>query len=78
MFSKINCLDFILARNDIQHASVEHILDSVIVSLDENPDRKFIYVEIGYFWRWWNEQSDDKRNKVKEFVNDGITLKYFN
>jgi lysosomal alpha-mannosidase len=67
---------FFLARNNIQHASVQHILDSVIISLDQNSDRRFIYVEIAYFWRWWNEQTDDIRNKVKQFVNDG--KKYFN
>jgi lysosomal alpha-mannosidase len=46
------------------------------MSLDQNSDRRFIYVEIAYFWRWWNEQTDDIRNKVKQFVNDG--KKYFN
>jgi lysosomal alpha-mannosidase len=50
---------------------VQYILDSVVVALDQNPDRRFIYVEIAFFWRWWNEQTDDIRNKVKGFVNDG-------
>jgi lysosomal alpha-mannosidase len=60
-----------LARNNIQHAGVQYILDSVISALDENPDRRFIYVEIAFFWRWWNEQTDAMRNKVRGFVNDG-------
>ncbi|CAF4113027.1 unnamed protein product [Adineta steineri] len=59
------------SRNDIQHAGVQYILDSVILALDENPDRRFMYVEIGFFWRWWNQQTDDIRNKVKQFVNQG-------
>ncbi|UJR26763.1 hypothetical protein I4U23_008078 [Adineta vaga] len=59
------------ARNDIQHAAVQYILDSVVVALDENPDRRFIYVEIGFFWRWWNQQTEDIRDKVKQFVNEG-------
>ncbi|CAF3843849.1 unnamed protein product, partial [Rotaria sp. Silwood1] len=50
---------------------VQYILDSVIAALDQNPDRRFIYVEIAFFWRWWNEQTDDIREKVKGFVNDG-------
>ena len=62
---------FHLARNNIQHAGVQYILDSVVRALDQNPDRRFIYVEIGFFWRWWNEQTDDMRNKVRGFVNDG-------
>jgi lysosomal alpha-mannosidase len=59
------------ARNNIQHAGVQYIIDSVVRALDANPDRRFIYVEIGFFWRWWNEQSDVIRNKVKGFVNSG-------
>lgn len=60
-----------LARNDIQHAGVQYILDAVVHALDENPDRRFIYVEIAFFWRWWNQQSEETRNKVKKFVNEG-------
>ncbi len=37
----------------------------------ENPDRRYIYVEMAFFWRWWNEQSDDMRNTVKQLVNEG-------
>ncbi len=65
---------FCLARNDIQHAAVQYVLDSVVLALDENPDRRFIYVEIGFFWRWWLQQTDDIRNKVAGFVNDGKIL----
>ena len=61
----------ILAKNNIQHAGVQYILDSVMLALDQNSDRRFIYVEIGFFWRWWRQQSDDMRNKVKQFVNEG-------
>jgi lysosomal alpha-mannosidase len=60
-----------LARRDIQHASVQYILDSVIDALMNNPERRFIYVEIAFFWRWWNEQSNETRNIVRELVNDG-------
>ena len=60
-----------LARNNIQRAGVQYILDSVIHSLEENPDRRFIYVEIAFFWRWWNQQTEATHNKVKQFVNEG-------
>ena len=40
-------------NNSIQNAGVQYILDSVINSLLENKDRKFIYVEIAYFQRWF-------------------------
>ncbi len=68
-------LSFSLARNDIQHAGVQYILDSIVLALEENPDRRFIYVEISFFWRWWVQQTDEIRNKVRQFVNDGkITM----
>jgi lysosomal alpha-mannosidase len=60
-----------LARNNIPHAGVQYILDSVIEALDKIPDRRFIYVEIAFFWRWWNEQTEETRNKVRQFVDDG-------
>ena len=61
-----------LAREDIQHyARVQYILDSVVLALDENPDRRFIYVEIAFFWRWWVQQTEDIRNKVTQLVNEG-------
>ncbi|CAF3722766.1 unnamed protein product [Rotaria sordida] len=59
------------ARENIQHAGVQYILDSVIHALEENPDRRFIYVEIAFFWRWWNQQTNETRTKVKNFVNEG-------
>ncbi len=62
---------FCIARNDVRHAGIQYILDSVVLALDENPDRRFIYVEIAFFWRWWNQQTDDIRNKVRQFVNEG-------
>ncbi len=55
----------------IIYLGVQYILDSIIEALVENPDRRYIYVEIAYFWRWWNEQSEDIHNTVKQLVNDG-------
>lgn len=56
------------ANNSIQHAGVQYILDSVISSLVENGDRKFIYVEMAFFARWWNEQNNSTRDIVKDLV----------
>ena len=50
---------------------MQYILDSLVIALDENPDRRFIYVEIAFFWRWWREQTEEIRKKVVGFVNDG-------
>ncbi|XP_076427914.1 lysosomal alpha-mannosidase-like isoform X3 [Peromyscus maniculatus bairdii] len=57
--------------NDIQHASVQNILDSVISSLREDPTRRFIYVEMAFFSRWWKQQTNAKRNIVRKLVRQG-------
>jgi hypothetical protein len=67
---ELNILCYILARNDIQHAAVQYILDSVIPALVENPDRRFIYVEIAFFWRWWLQQTEDMQQMVRQLVNE--------
>ncbi|CAF4081263.1 unnamed protein product [Adineta steineri] len=59
------------SRTDLQHAGVQYILDSIVLALDENPHRRFIYVEMAFFYRWWLQQTDEIRNKVKDFVNSG-------
>lgn len=68
-------IDFSLARRDITRASVQYIIDSVIEALVDNPDRRYIYVEMAYFTRWWNEQTEEKRNVVKQLVNESLYLK---
>ncbi len=67
---------FNLARNEIHHQGVQYILDSVIQSLIDNPNRRFIYVEIAFFWRWWIEQSEDMQNTVKQLVNEGKIIEF--
>ncbi|XP_062292629.1 lysosomal alpha-mannosidase [Scomber scombrus] len=57
--------------NDIQHAGVQYILDSVVDQLLKNPDRRFIYVETAFFYRWWRQQSSSMQQTVKQLVNEG-------
>ncbi|CAF3703099.1 unnamed protein product [Rotaria sordida] len=61
----------VFARSEIRHRGVQYIIDSVIQALLENPDRRYIYVEMAFFWRWWNQQSDDIHNTVRQLVNEG-------
>jgi len=58
-------------RNNIQHAGVQYIIDTVISELIKNPDRRFIQVETSFFSKWWNEQSETMRAVVKMLVNEG-------
>ena len=56
--------------NLIQHAGVKQILDSFIPQLIVDPSRRFIYVEIAFFERWWNEQSEAMQAEVKKLVQE--------
>jgi hypothetical protein len=67
---------------DIYQAGVQYILDTVVSELRRAPHRKFSYVEMAFFQRWWNEQDELTRLAVKElvrngqltFVNGGMTM----
>nr|XP_060620901.1 lysosomal alpha-mannosidase [Anolis sagrei ordinatus] len=62
---------FFGVRNDIQHAGVQYILDSVIPQLLADPSKRFIYVEVVFFARWWALQTESMRQAVKQLVAEG-------
>ena len=43
----------------------------MVDELKANPDRRFIYVEMAFFYQWWQEQTDEIKNDVKQLVNEG-------
>jgi alpha-mannosidase len=51
--------------------NVYYIIDTVIMALEEDPNRKFIYVEVGFFAKWWDQQSQKKKEKTKKLVANG-------
>ncbi|KAB1201344.1 Lysosomal alpha-mannosidase [Morella rubra] len=62
---------YVGANNSIRGACVQNVLDSVISALLDDKNRKFIYVEMAFFQRWWRQQSVAMKVKVKELVNSG-------
>ena len=61
---------FLGLKNDIRHAAVQFILDSVVAALDENRNRTFVYVEQAFFQMWWRQQSDSTQSLVRRLVAD--------
>jgi lysosomal alpha-mannosidase len=67
------------ANNSIQDARVQFILDTTIRELIADPKKRFIYVEIAFFSRWWDEQTEPMKELVRglvrerrlEFINGG-------
>uniref|UniRef100_A0A1L8DR39 Alpha-mannosidase n=2 Tax=Nyssomyia neivai TaxID=330878 RepID=A0A1L8DR39_9DIPT len=59
------------SRTLIQKAGVQYILDSVIQALLADPQRRFIYVESAFFFKWWKEQTPQLREQVRQLVEEG-------
>ncbi|XP_063975684.1 lysosomal alpha-mannosidase-like [Diachasmimorpha longicaudata] len=59
------------SRQEIQIANVQSIIDTVIQSLRKDPQRRFIYVETAYLWKWWNLQDAEVQREVRKFINEG-------
>ena len=51
-----------------QHASVRNILSSVTDALEKNETYKFTYVEMGFFKKWYDEQTQKKKDLVKKLI----------
>lgn len=53
------------SHQEIRNAGVQYILDTVMMCLDADPTRKFTYAEISFFSRWWRQQDDAMKAKVR-------------
>ncbi|XP_059158649.1 lysosomal alpha-mannosidase-like [Physella acuta] len=53
------------------YQSVQFILDSVLAELTLDPTKRFIVVEVAYFYRWVNELSLEQHQQVFDLVNEG-------
>lgn len=58
-------------NSSIQLAGVQFILDSVVNELAKDPNKRFIYVETAFFWKWWVDQSEETQTIVKDLVASG-------
>ena len=59
------------------YESVQYILDTVVEELQIDRKRRFIYVEIAFFERWWRQQTESTQAIVRSLVNEGA-LEFIN
>ena len=64
-------LDDYYMGTDHCKVSVKRILDNMVVSLTNKSDRKFSYVEMSFFKRWYEKQTEEIKQKVKNFIKEG-------
>ncbi|EDW77499.1 uncharacterized protein Dwil_GK24530 [Drosophila willistoni] len=58
-------------KNNVQHAGVQYILDTVVSELIKDSSRRFIQVETSFFAKWWVEQPETTKQIVTKLVNEG-------
>ncbi|KAK3094740.1 hypothetical protein FSP39_005639 [Pinctada imbricata] len=54
--------------NDYYHQQVKPILDNMVIKLEQDKRRKFMYAEMSFFSIWWDEISEEKRERVKKLI----------
>ncbi|XP_076655119.1 lysosomal alpha-mannosidase II isoform X1 [Halictus rubicundus] len=62
---------FFGSRSNTQLAGVQYILDSVVQALLANPERRFMYVETAFLWKWWVRQNERTKGIVRDLINQG-------
>lgn len=52
-------------------AGVEGILDTAVHALLDNPDRTWVYADLAFFIKWWQELHPDTQRIVRRLVKQG-------
>lgn len=58
-------------KNSNANVGVRYIFESVLEELEEDPSRRFIFVETGFFNLWWKRLSEDKKKRFDALVQSG-------
>lgn len=64
---------YVGAEQRIQKACVRLILDTVVQCLLEDPARRFTYAEVAFFERWWRQQGEATKAKVRRRQARAVT-----
>ena len=50
---------------------VARIITGYVSELEKDPSRRFTQVEVYYFHRWWQQQTNERRDVVRKLVAEG-------
>lgn len=59
------------SKQETQRAGVQYIIDTTLNELRNDPERRFIYVETAFLWKWWLDHNEAKRQLMRDFINSG-------
>ena len=55
---------YLMTTDEYYIEIIQFIFDTMVPSLTTNKERKFSYVEMAYFQRWWSEIDDKLKNQT--------------
>uniref|UniRef100_A0A4W3KD59 mannosyl-oligosaccharide 1,3-1,6-alpha-mannosidase n=1 Tax=Callorhinchus milii TaxID=7868 RepID=A0A4W3KD59_CALMI len=58
-------------KRDINMTTTQHILNNMVVKLQEDIRRRFMWTEISYFSKWWDSIDSQKKDAVKRLCQLG-------
>ena len=58
-------------KDGIYIGGVKDIFDTTVTELLANPNRTFTFSEMKYFKRWYDDQEQGVKDKVKQLVKSG-------
>lgn len=58
-------------RDDHNEIGIQYIIQSILGELTIDPEKRFSWVEVGYFYRYWIEQESSMRDVAHKLIKDG-------
>ncbi|XP_065289713.1 lysosomal alpha-mannosidase-like [Dermacentor albipictus] len=58
-------------KNEYANVGVRYIFESVLEELEQDPSRRFIFVETGFFNLWWKRLNETKKERFNALVQSG-------
>lgn len=55
---------------------VRCVLNTTVIELLKNPNRRFIFIEMAFFSRYWNEIDNKTRQQIRKLIDRSEYINY--